>query len=74
MLQVTRRYAKKFSNEREQRDDVPGYTDFRQVTADLEGIFDVIWISGTRKIFPLNSLRRSLAIPNAKPVSVHSPD
>ena len=48
MLRMTRRYAKKY-NEHQPNDDAPGYTSFDQVVEDLSVLFEVVWISGTRK-------------------------
>jgi len=54
ILNVTRRYAKKFSARLE---DHPGgesertgrgYEDFGEVARDLEALVDVVWVSGTR--------------------------
>lgn len=49
VLRVSRRYGKKFSNERTDNDDTPGYTSFDQVVADVDPLVDVVWISGTRE-------------------------
>ena len=49
LLRITRRYAKKFSSEHSQLEESPGYTNFDEVVADLDVIFDIVWISGTRK-------------------------
>jgi hypothetical protein len=45
--QIARRYAKKFSKEGS-HDEAPGYDDFGQCVADLETVFNIVWISGTR--------------------------
>lgn len=57
ILQINRRYAKKFSSDRlEVDDDARGYEDFAEVVDELEHVFDAVWVSGTRKqIFPQNS-------------------
>lgn len=49
--QIDRRYAKKFSNEdnKARRDEAPGYDNFGQCVLDLEAVFNIVWISGTRK-------------------------
>jgi hypothetical protein len=48
ILQITRRYAKKFSKEKGGSDDAPGYDNFLQCAIDLETLFSIVWISGTR--------------------------
>lgn len=51
ILRITRRYAKKFSNSNDttsaDNDDAQGYVSFEEVVADLDAVFDVVWISGT---------------------------
>ena len=50
ILRITRRYAKKFSNSNTTTDiddDAQGYISFDEVVADLDAVFDVVWISGT---------------------------
>ena len=49
ILRITRRYAKKFSSAKNDRDDALGYTSFDEVIADLDPVIDIVWISGTRK-------------------------
>lgn len=49
ILQITRRYAKKFSKEKGSNDEAPGYDNFAQCVEDLETVFNIVWISGTRK-------------------------
>ena len=57
ILAVNRRHAKKFSSafagdiEAEEKDR--GYEDFKEVVKDIEAIADVLWVSGTRKIWIL---------------------
>jgi hypothetical protein len=53
ILRITRRYAKKFSNSDEtpEKDDTPGYTTYDEFIADLDPLVDVVWISGTRKLY-----------------------
>ena len=48
LLQITRRYAKKFSKGSGGGDEAPGYDNFGQCVVDLETIFNMVWISGTR--------------------------
>jgi hypothetical protein len=48
MLFVSRRYVKKFSND-ESDPNVMGYKSFGEVCRDLDGIVNVLWLSGTRK-------------------------
>ncbi|EXJ93779.1 hypothetical protein A1O1_02172 [Capronia coronata CBS 617.96] len=50
ILRITRRYAKKFSDEGLQNDDTPGYTTFDEFVADADPLVDVIWVSGTPTI------------------------
>lgn len=47
LLEITRKYAKKFSGE-EGEGDVKGYETFRDVARDMERVLDVVWVSGTR--------------------------
>ena len=49
ILHMSRRYGKKFT-EPEDHDDSPGYTNMDQVVADAHDIFQLAWISGTRKL------------------------
>lgn len=49
ILQITRRYAKKFSKEKGSNDEAPGYDNFAQCVVDLETVFNVVWVSGTRR-------------------------
>jgi Subunit 11 of the general transcription factor TFIIH len=50
ILHINRRYAKKFSSDRDELDDeARGYHDFHEVVDDIEHVFDAIWVSGTRK-------------------------
>jgi Subunit 11 of the general transcription factor TFIIH len=50
ILQINRRYAKKFSSYRDEADEeARGYDDFEDVVEDLEHAFDAVWVSGTRK-------------------------
>jgi hypothetical protein len=48
ILQITKRYAKKFSKEEGSYDEAPGYDNFGECVADLETVFNIVWISGTR--------------------------
>jgi hypothetical protein len=48
LLQITRRYAKKFSKGSDNGDEAPGYDNFDQCVVDLETVFNMVWISGTR--------------------------
>ncbi|KAI9807478.1 MAG: hypothetical protein M1825_005418 [Sarcosagium campestre] len=50
ILQVTRRYAKKYSNASSTEsgdDEVRGYESFKEVGKDVERLIDVVWVSGT---------------------------
>lgn len=49
MLNISRRYAKKFSSDpRSKLGPGKGYDNFKEVVQDLEAVFDVVWVSGTR--------------------------
>lgn len=48
LLEVSRRYVKKFGNP-ERGDTVVGYKTFGEVCRDLDGIINVLWLSGTRE-------------------------
>ena len=48
VMQVTRRYAKKFSKEKGRHDEAPGYDNFAQCVEELETVVNIVWISGTR--------------------------
>ncbi|KIW13308.1 hypothetical protein PV08_08496 [Exophiala spinifera] len=47
ILRITRRYAKKFSDEMTSKDDAPGYTTYDEFVADVDPLVDVAWVSGT---------------------------
>ena len=50
MLNISRRYVKKFSSDANRYEGVgKGYESFKEVVQDLEAVFDVVWVSGTRK-------------------------
>jgi Subunit 11 of the general transcription factor TFIIH len=50
ILHINRRYAKKFSSDRDEADDeARGYNDFEGVIEDVEHVLDTVWVSGTRK-------------------------
>ena len=49
ILNINRRYAKKFSSDpRSRLGPGKGYDSFNEVVQDLEAVFDVVWVSGTR--------------------------
>lgn len=49
ILAINRRHAKKFSSSFSGQDDADrGYEDFKEVSRDIEGVADVLWVSGTR--------------------------
>ncbi|KAL2414218.1 hypothetical protein ABEF95_005404 [Exophiala dermatitidis] len=50
ILRISRRYAKKFSDEGLQNDDTPGYTTYDGFVADADPLVDVVWVSGTPTI------------------------
>jgi hypothetical protein len=50
LLNISRRYTKKFQPKEDTRpDDVEGYESMSEVSKDLGEIVDVIWLSGTRE-------------------------
>lgn len=52
MLNITRRYTKKFSSESGNAEGPgKGYESIREVIADMEAVFDVVWVSGTRELY-----------------------
>ncbi|KIV86621.1 hypothetical protein PV11_02221 [Exophiala sideris] len=50
ILRITRRYAKKFSNEMVDKDDARGYTTYDEFVSDVDPLLDVVWVSGTPTI------------------------
>jgi delta-aminolevulinic acid dehydratase/porphobilinogen synthase len=49
ILKINRRHAKKFSGTFAEQDDTDrGYEDFKELAKDVEGVADVLWVSGTR--------------------------
>lgn len=54
-MDITRKYAKKFSSgEEEEEEEVKGYESFKEVARDIERLTDVVWVSGTRMICSLS--------------------
>jgi Subunit 11 of the general transcription factor TFIIH len=50
ILQINRRFAKKFSSDRDEADEeARGYNDFEDVVEDLEHVLDTVWVSRTRE-------------------------
>lgn len=49
LLEISRRYVKKFGNP-EPGDTVVGYKTFGEVCRDLDGVVNVLWLSGTREL------------------------
>ncbi|KKY19940.1 hypothetical protein UCRPC4_g04367 [Phaeomoniella chlamydospora] len=48
MLNISRRYAKKFSSDRKKHEGVgKGYDSIDEVVQDLEAVFNVVWVSNT---------------------------
>ncbi|RHZ66939.1 hypothetical protein CDV55_102644 [Aspergillus turcosus] len=50
LLRINRRHAKKFSStydDQSQQDPERGYESFQEVARDIEGLLDVLWVSGT---------------------------
>lgn len=50
LLHISRRYVKKFGLV-EPGDEVVGYPSFAALAVDLENIINIIWLTGTRKLF-----------------------
>jgi hypothetical protein len=51
LLTINRRHAKKFSStydDQSAQDPERGYESFDEVARDIEGVIDVLWVSGTR--------------------------
>jgi hypothetical protein len=51
LLMINRRHAKKFSSafdDQNQQESERGYESFKEVVKDIEGVVDVLWVSGTR--------------------------
>lgn len=69
ILRITRRYAKKFSDEMASKDDAKGYTAYEEFVADVDPLVDVAWISGTRKS---SSLASDLLCCRFSPLTVES--
>lgn len=57
ILQISRRYAKKFSSESaEANEEARGYIDFAEVADEVDHVLNAIWVSSTRKqMVPTNS-------------------
>jgi hypothetical protein len=51
-LHISRRYVKKFGIP-DPADQVSGYENMEEVCRDLEEVVDVLWFSGTRKLYSL---------------------
>ena len=52
ILLINRRHARKFTREamgEGEGDRESGYENFKEVVGDLEGVLDVVWVSGTRR-------------------------
>lgn len=50
ILHMNRRYAKKFSSDRDETDEeARGYDAFEDVVEDFDHVLDAVWVSGTRK-------------------------
>lgn len=48
LLQISRRYVKKFGGA-SREDDIVGYKSFGEVCKDFDSVINVLWLSGTRK-------------------------
>lgn len=55
LLAISRRYEKRYNlglgDEDVLPDDERGYENFREIAKDIDGIIDVVWVSGTRMDF-----------------------
>lgn len=50
MMNITRRYAKKFLDSQEgEAEEAKGYFSMSEVAKDMGEVVDVLWLSGTRK-------------------------
>ncbi|KAF5866788.1 hypothetical protein ETB97_009946 [Aspergillus alliaceus] len=52
ILTINRRHAKKFSSafdDQAQQESEKGYESFKEVAKDIEGLVDVLWVTGTRE-------------------------
>lgn len=60
LLAVSRRYEKRFNTDFEDAGETDskskGYEDFGELAQDLEGVIDIIWVSGTRMETPYHSM------------------
>lgn len=57
ILKINRRHAKKFSSrlgtpDASETEAERGYESFKEVVKDIEGLVDVVWVSGTRMSLP----------------------
>ncbi len=60
LLYTSRRYVKKFGNP-DPKDTVVGFKSFGEVCKELDGIVNVLWLSGTSKfIYPIHQTHKSL--------------
>lgn len=50
LLGISRRYEKRFNTvlEDEATSEAKGYESYEELARDLEGVIDVVWVSGTR--------------------------
>lgn len=63
LLYTSRRYVKKFGNP-DPGDTVVGFKAFGEVCKELDGIVNVLWLSGTRKPTPRKKPIESIQIIN----------
>ena len=61
LLGISRRYEKRFNADFEDEATSGiqgrGYESYRELARDLEGVIDVVWVSGTRTEDPLTHIR-----------------
>jgi hypothetical protein len=48
MAHITRRFVKKQGNAPPGSEEVQGYKTMAELCKDLEGVIDIVWLSGTR--------------------------
>lgn len=53
LLTISRRYVKKFGQP-DPADTVTGFTSFKEVCRELDGVVNVLWLSGTRQFFRIS--------------------
>jgi Subunit 11 of the general transcription factor TFIIH len=62
-MHINRRYVKKYGLV-EPGDEVVGYQSMGQLCKDLEGVIDIVWLSGTREFTRLFHARNPIGLSN----------